>query len=280
MKTASDTLKASLAQCAATLATLWKVTRTDGVVMGFTDHDRDLAYNGITYKAATGFTPSTISGSADLSVDNLDVQSVLSSDDITEEDLIAGLYDGASVHVMLVDYVNLAAGVLKQRRGELGEVTITDLGFTAELRGMMAKFDNNLCELYSSSCRADLGDARCGILLTVWSVTGTVTAVADNGTFTDGARSEADGWFSGGLLTWDSGANAGRQMEIRSFTTGGGFALFMPMAATIAVGDTYSAIAGCDKTFDTCRDKFANHVNFRGEPHIPGNDYLTSPVSA
>ena len=151
MKSLSTALKTVLAAPAATLATLWKVTRTDGVVMGFTDHDRDLSYGGVPYKAATGFTPSTISGSSDLSVDNLEVQSVLSSDDITEQDLIAGIYDGATIHVLLVDFSDLSAGALKQRRGELGEVTITDYGFTAELRGMMAKFDNNLCELYSLS---------------------------------------------------------------------------------------------------------------------------------
>jgi len=32
--------------------------------------------------------------------------------------------------------------------------------------------------------------------------------------------------------------------------------------------------AGCDKRFDTCRNRFNNAVNFRGFPHIPGNDFV------
>ncbi|WP_353285542.1 phage BR0599 family protein [Wolbachia endosymbiont (group B) of Agrotis puta] len=37
----------------------------------------------------------------------------------------------------------------------------------------------------------------------------------------------------------------------------------------ISTGDKYSILAGCDKAFLTCKNKFNNTVNFRGEPYIP-----------
>lgn len=279
MKTISEALAATLAAPVAKLATLWKLTRADGAVMGFTDHDANLTYDGLTYRAATGFTPSTIADSASLAVDNLEIASVLNSEEITEADLMAGLYDGATVEVLQVDYGNLAAGAMLLRRGTLGEVKLTDQGFVVELRGMMQAFETNLCELYSATCRATFGDARCGLNLPSYTATGVVSAVTDRRSFTDAARPEPPGFFDGGLLTWTSGDNAGRKMEVKGFAFGQ-FGLYLPMASDIAVGDTYTVSSGCDKTFTMCRDRYGNQVNFRGEPHVPGNDFLTAPIQA
>ena len=80
-----------------TLATCWKITRRDGVVLGFTDHVRDLEVDGVTYRAGSGYTRTAIRSTADLAVDNLDVESVFSDDGITEEDLRTGKYDFADV---------------------------------------------------------------------------------------------------------------------------------------------------------------------------------------
>jgi uncharacterized phage protein (TIGR02218 family) len=52
--------------------------------------------------------------------------------------------------------------------------------------------------------------------------------------------------------------------------------LWQAMAEPIAVGDSFAITAGCDKSFATCRDRFANIVNFRGFPQIPGNDFIVS----
>ena len=45
-------LAAHLATGATTMAYCWRVTRHDGVVLGFTEHDRDLVYAGTTFAAA------------------------------------------------------------------------------------------------------------------------------------------------------------------------------------------------------------------------------------
>jgi uncharacterized phage protein (TIGR02218 family) len=141
-------------------------TRRDGVVQGFTDHVRELEVDGVTYKAASGYTRTATRSTADLAVDNLDVESVFSDDGITEEDLRTGKYDFAEVRMFLVNYQDLGQGILKLRRGWLGEVTIRDGMYVAELRGMTQKLQMTVGEVCTPNCSADLGDARCGFYLT------------------------------------------------------------------------------------------------------------------
>jgi hypothetical protein len=104
MKTVSAALAQHLAGEVTTLATCWKITRRDGVVLGFTDHVRDLEVDGVTYGAASGYTRTAIRSTADLAVDNLDVESVFADDGITEVDLRTGRYDFAEVRMFLIDY--------------------------------------------------------------------------------------------------------------------------------------------------------------------------------
>jgi uncharacterized phage protein (TIGR02218 family) len=225
----------------------------------------------VLYQASTGYTRSAIHGIADLSVDNLDIESALNSDTLDAADLRAGLWDGAEVEIFLVNWATLSQGKIILKRGTIGQVELRDAVFKAELRGLTQALSQQIVELYTPDCRADLGDARCKINLAALIVTGSVTATSNQRGFTDTARTEADGYWSGGLVTWTSGANAGRKMEIRSYAAHA-FTLFLPMPGTITVGDTYSLQPGCDKSFTTCKARYNNAVNFRGEPHVPGTD--------
>ena len=173
----------------------------------------------------------------------------------------------------MVNHRSPSDGRLHVKTGWLGEVTLQEGSFVAEVRGISAALQQTIGEVYTPTCRAALGDARCKKSLTAFTVTGTVGSVADAFSFTDAARSEANGYFAYGAVTMTSGANEGMRMEIRDFS-GGRFGLFLPLPHPVLPGDTYSAIAGCDKRMDTCAGRFANAVNFRGEPHLPGNDRL------
>jgi uncharacterized phage protein (TIGR02218 family) len=175
-KTVSSALAQHLASEVTTLATCWRITRRDGVVLGFTDHVRDLEVDGVTYRAVSGYTRTAIRGTADFAVDKLDVESVFSSDG-TEEHLRAGKYDFAEVRMFLVNYQDLGHGILKLRRGWLGEVTIRDSMYVAELRGMTQRLQMTIGEVYAPDCSADLGDARCGVDLAPLEESGTVSTV-------------------------------------------------------------------------------------------------------
>jgi uncharacterized phage protein (TIGR02218 family) len=278
MRTASSNLTAHLAGEVTSLAICWKLTLVGGTVMGFTDHTSDLTISSQLYKAATGFSPTSIETKDRFSVDNLDVAGILDSAAITEADIMAGKYDFAEIEIFMVNVTDLAQGIIIHRRGWLGEVSVKNGQFVAEVRGLAQKFQQNIGELYSPTCRAVFGDARCKINLGSYTASGTVNIVTSRQVFISNAMTQAAGYFSGGEVVWLTGANAGRRMEIKEFSNKQ-FTLVLPMPNSVAVSDTFNAIAGCDKTFNTCFAKFANAVNFRGEPHVPGMDKVLATAA-
>lgn len=274
MKQISNELATHMASEVTTLATCWKLTRRDSVILGFTEHDVDLVVDGVNYKAASGFTPTAIHNRASLSVDNLDVEGMLTDGSITEAGIMAGLYDFAEIEIFQVNYNDIMQGKLQLRRGWLGEVSLVKQQFVAEVRGLTQRLSQNFGELYSASCRASFADSRCKVIAGNYTVTGTVSSVVSNQEFEDAGRSEENGLYNFGKITFSSGANAGLSMEVKEFISGGKIVLALPMPYSIGVGDSYSMIQGCDKTFSTCVNQYNNGINFRGEPHVPGLDKM------
>ena len=273
MKSISSELAAHITGEVTTLATCWRVARRDGVVLGFTTHDRSLSIEDVIYRAASGFSPSAVAASNGLNVDNLDVAGALSSSAISEADLREGRFDFAAIEIFQVNWSDLSQGKLSLVSGSLGEVSMDGARFTAEIRGLAQRLQQPAGEAYSPECRADLGDVRCKVNLAGFTVTGSATSIGSGRTFTDSDRTESDGWFDYGLLTWMTGANAGLAVEVKSFASGA-FTLFDAMPNAIQPGDAYTVHAGCDKRLATCKAKFANVLNFRGEPFVPGPDSM------
>lgn len=276
MKTASNNLKTHLQGECLTVCTLWKINRADAQVFGFTDCSHDITYSGTIYYAATGHTPSSIKTTSTLSVDNLELQAYLDSSTITESDIQAGLWDYAQVEIMLVNYLSLADGHMMMRKGWMGNVKTGRYNFIAELRGMMQPLQQTIGRVYAPACDAVLGDTRCGVTLASYTVTGSVTTATSARQFTDTARTEANGYFDGGLITWTSGLNNTYQMEVKTSTSAGVITLQQSMPNATVIGNTYSLSAGCDKLLATCKTKFNNVVHFRGFPHVPGTDKMVS----
>lgn len=274
MKTLSPALQTHLGQEVSTLASLIKITRLNGAVLGFTSHDRDIVYSGLTYKANTAFTASALESRIGLSADNLDLAGMLDDAGITEAALNEGRYDHARVDVYLCNWADISQGVMQLRRGWLGEIKSSNGQYRAELRGLTDLLQRPIGHVYTPECRHDLGDAACTINIASYTVAGTVTAATSKTIFTDSARGEAAGIFNYGLLTFTSGANAGLKMDVKNFAAGGVFTLWLPMPNTVAVGDGYSVTQGCDKRFATCKTKFNNALNFGGFPHLPGIDKI------
>jgi uncharacterized phage protein (TIGR02218 family) len=281
MRTLPAGLKDHLDGGATTLCWCWKLTTQAGQVLGFTDHDEDVAFDGVTYEAQAGFTGSEIASSLGLAVDNLDVASALRSERLNETALAAGEYDNAEVEIWLVNWQDPDERLL-QRKGNVGEVSHGDLGFSAEVRGLAHRLDQPKGRLFQYGCDATLGDGRCRVDLAdpAFRGDGIIIAVEDNRRLkVSGLDVFAEGWFARGLVTWATGANSGRAMEVkfhRVGLSGVTLELWREMSAAITAGDTFTVTAGCDKQFATCRAKFANTLNFRGFPHMPGNDFVAS----
>jgi uncharacterized phage protein (TIGR02218 family) len=278
MRNISAALQSHLDTGVTTLCWCWRLTRRDGEKLGFTDHDRALTFDGTAFEAAAGFTASDISESLGLNVDNLDVESAFRSDHLSEADLALGLYDDATVEIFRVNWADVSQRLLV-RKGSLGEVRRREGAFTAEIRGLAHYLNQETGRKFQFACDADLGDARCGVNLdsATYKGSGTVTAVTSRQSFiASGLGAYAANWFAGGLLTWTTGGNAGAGVEVKRHVASGSaeFELWRNMIAPILPGDTFTVTAGCDKLFTTCKAKFANSANFRGFPHIPGNDYV------
>jgi uncharacterized phage protein (TIGR02218 family) len=236
----------------------------------------------VTYGAASGFTASEVQSLLDLAVDNLTLAGALSSTSLNEDDLARGLYDNAAIEIWRVNWAAPDQRVL-MRKGNIGQVTRSGSAFQAELRGLAHILNQPVGRAYGHLCDADLGDARCTVMLAAFTGTGIVASVADNRRLTvAGIESYADGWFTNGKLIFTSGANEGRAMEVKRHgvsSLGVSIELWQPMSETIAVSDAFSITAGCDKQFKTCKTKFSNAANFRGFPYMPGNDAIVSVAS-
>jgi len=285
MRTLPVGLQAHLDTGATTLCWCWRLTRSDGTELGFTDHDRDLSFDGTTFEADSGFTASEIASSVGLSVDNLEAEGALQSDHMSEADLAKGLYDNAVVEVWRVNWADVSERVLV-RQGNLGEVAINDGAFVAEIRGLAHELNQDQGRVYQGQCDADLGDTRCGVDLdnAAYLGSGTVDSTVSGASFAATGLGGFDaGWFTRGFVTWDTGGNAGEKMEVKLHTKASGtvtIALWQTPAVGVSIGDTFTIRAGCDKQFTTCKAKFSNVVNFRGFPHIPGNDFVIENAKA
>jgi uncharacterized phage protein (TIGR02218 family) len=255
------------------------LSRADGVVLGFTDHDADINLDGVTCKAGTGLSASEVTTRLGLAVDGTEIFGALADDALTEADLAAGRYDAATVDTWLVDWNEPALRVLLSV-DTVGEVKRDGAAFTAELRSITDKLNLENGRLFTATCAADLGDARCTVALDndTFRGLGTIAVLTGNSAFTaSGLGAFADGWFSAGLLVFTSGGNADSAVEVKVHAIAGStvsLTLWQAMAEPLRVGDTFTVKAGCDKRFDTCRTRFGNVVNFRGFPHIPGNDFV------
>lgn len=282
MRAIPEPLAAHLAGDATTVCHCWRVTRRDGAIAGFTDHDRDLAFAGTVFLAASGFSAGETESEAGLAASATEVTGGFSSAAISEADLAAGRYDGARVEVFLVNWQMPEQHVLLDAR-EIGEVTRAGDAFHAELRSLAHRLAQPQGRVYARRCDAALGDSRCRVALEPWRAEGVVISVDEAGVMTvSGLDGRDSGLFSQGRLVFGSGDNAGQVLDIDSHTARPGgvtIAPWLPPATAPQPGDTFTVTAGCDRSFATCKAKFTNHLNFRGFPHIPGADFAYSYVS-
>jgi uncharacterized phage protein (TIGR02218 family) len=255
-----------------TIALCWRIERRDGVVIGLTDHDRDLVLDGLVHCAAPGMTPSAIQRSDGLDGDTMDVAGALSSEAISERDLLAGRWDGARVMVFAVDWTG-QAGRVALGEGTIGAITTANGGFSAELRGASAALDRPVGEETSPECRAELGDRRCRVAMAGRRRFVRVVSV-DERVLTIDAGEPLSGVYAGGLVRWFGGANSGLESAIAASADNTVTLRALPPLAA-AAGDLIELSEGCDKSLATCASRFGNVVNFRGEPYLPGIDLLT-----
>lgn len=295
MKTVSVALANYYAtQEVTTLATIWAVILSNGVVRRFTDLDRNIDYLGNTFISIAGYTATDVQTNASLAVNNLEVSGFVIDPYINEDEINSGLWDNAAITIQELNYLDLSMGVRDVRTGTIGAITHDGRSFKAELRGRTQLLQRPLGNITTASCRYDLGDTKCLKDLTNYTITGlAVSADISAYSFTAPLSSHTvqltpsttgaptDNYFQGGKVLWLTGANAGLISEVDENVAVAATNTVTLVAAcyyTIQPGDTFTIIAGCNKILKTgpgsylgdCKIKFGNAINFGGEPEMPG----------
>lgn len=252
----------------------WRLERSDGVTLGFTSHDRDIVHDGLLLRASPGMQPTTIVSTIGLEDDGLDVRGALTSDAISSEDLKSGRWDAAYLEIFLFDWANPDAGRRLLANGELGAVSFSDEAFEAEFLGLKQIFDRSVVPQTSPSCRAGFCDTSCGLNRQRFRHVTTVQGMNGNRLVIDMPANVISGDFDYGTVRWLDGPNCGLVKDIWASDANGVVLTGLPETLSLA-GARVELLEGCDKQMSTCASRFANAVNFRGEPYLPGNDLLT-----
>ena len=280
MKHLSQHMKSLLSGDVTTLCRCWRIERKDGVVLGLTDHDGHIEFQGTVYYSDSGMTPSALESSSDLAPDGMQIAGILGSPHLKPDDLQRGFYDDAEIQLWLVDWSRSNQGV-RILYGSFGEIKQQGSHFVVNLEGPASILQHPVGRTYQKYCDAGLGDARCQVDISqnTFRTTSSVKSV-EGGVITIQALNGFDNnWFSQGILKFTSGTLLGLEILIRSDRIDHSerrLTLWESLADHPMIHDTLQLTAGCDKHFETCKMKFSNVNNFRGMPHIPSSKLLIS----
>lgn len=285
MREIDANLREHLDSGATTLCRAWIVRRGDGQTLGFTDHDKALVVDGVVCEAASSMDATAVESTTGLAVDNSQAVGALSSAGITDLDVETGKFDGAEVWHWLVNWRDTSQAIL-QFRGTLGEIRRGGGGFEAELRGLSEALNKPIGRAYLRQCDRVLGDNKCGVDLFADGFVAEDVVDTSKGRRVVELKHLGDfeeDWFLHGKVSWLTGANAGAEGLVKVDYKRGlvhVIELWEETKFAIENGDTLRLHAGCDKHAETCKAKFANFLNFRGFPHMPGEDWsLAYPIT-
>lgn len=278
MTEGKQALNAHLQTGLTTTCRCWAITRSDGQVFGFTDHDMALSFDGLTFKASTGLTAAAIEQATGLSIDNTEAMGALSDTSVKEEDIEAGRFDGAEVRAWLVNWAAPEQRML-QFRGSIGELRRAGGAFHAELRGLTDLLNRPLGRIYQKPCTAVLGDGACRFALDTpgYRAEAEIVGLDGAGVRVQGADSADEGWFERGRLDVLTGSTSGLWASIKLDQRKGdgrALTLWSTIGGGLSVGDRVQLTAGCDKRMATCQLKFDNFLNFQGFPDLPHEDWV------
>jgi uncharacterized phage protein (TIGR02218 family) len=253
------------------MALCWRLERDDGAGIALTSHDQPMIAQSVTFDPTPGVVPAAISRGLGLDAGTSEIAGALSTAALEQRDLSLGRWDGAVMELTAIDWADPVAQPISLLAGELGSVSIDGESFTADLIGAAARLEKPVCPSTSAECRARFGDKQCRVDLGGRTIVASVVAGSGSTLTID---TSLDDWYVRGRVRYMSGANCGlttlfiavdgSTMQVRD----------LPREA-VEPGCRIELREGCDKRFATCVSRFDNAVNFRGEPHLPGNDLLT-----
>lgn len=272
------------------LAFCWQITRQDTTILRFTSHDRILTVGGNAYTPIGGIDGTATRRETALKEQNVEVRGIITSDKITNADLRAGRYRDAQIDEQLVDWRYPFAPAIAQTRYWISKVDFDGKMWHAQCEGPSRWLKHNVGTVFGRQCRWNLYDTDCQVSLAGFQAIGVVVLGTTDGEKRRIIRADpaslsggfADAFFANGNAIFTTGANSGLKGEIKLYTMATRLIeLQLGMPYDIAIGDTLTVQAGCDKLATTCNTKFSNIIRFGGFPFMPTTDRVlgTTPRS-
>jgi uncharacterized phage protein (TIGR02218 family) len=273
-----SSLKRSVTGKVVKIATLWDIRRKDGTNFFFTDHDRQIEFEGNVYLPSSQATTSAVQRQPNLNPNNLEVVGYITNDAITDTDLRLGLFRDADVIERMVDWRKPWAGALYTANWTIGEAKFTSETWEVQIRDLAYRLSQKVGRIADRGCQHELGDAICRVNIPSLTVAASITTVVESRRtfFTSIFAGVGNGYYNNGIITFTSGLNNGVKRMIKDHTEADGkIELYTRTDKAVAVSDTFTLSPGCDYEKTTCIGRFANLVNFGGFSYIPGNDRMT-----
>lgn len=285
MKTISANLQAAINS--GKICNIYTIIAKDGTTKRFTDTNQSLTYDGNTYVPTAAINKFKLRLTNTGEIDNQQVAATIL--DLPADELKSGKWDNANVESAIISWENTSWGKLITFKGNIGVIQWTDEGFRADIQNYMRNLNKNIGDVVTANCRHQLFSTTgkigfCGVNKASFTDTSSVTnIISQKLKFVIVPSGQVHNWATNGQIKFTSGANAGLtyhikkhnvfQEDINSET----IELFLPTLAPIALGTTFEFYAGCDHTYDTCKSKFSNGINFGGFPHLQTDVNLSMP---
>lgn len=277
-----------------TLCTCIKIYLQNGKKIAFTTHVSNMRFieePDLLY-LSKGFTPTALSQTNQMSVDNLNGEMIIDNENILQDDLEKGIYNNAYFEIFEINYLSKDKGFYTYDRiipginGTIGEVKRSKLQFDTEYRSLAQYLALTIVDLCKVNCNVDLYDNKCKVNINAlevdgitfkWHRTTTIESIIKSNTFTIVDDSKDSDFYNNGKIEFLTGNNKGRFYTIKSWDkTTKIITIQIPANYPISIGDQVKVYAGCNKYKGNCKDKFNNYINYRGFYDIPGIDFIIS----
>tara|TARA_R100000951_G_scaffold114960_1_gene121519 strand:+ start:18150 stop:19013 length:864 start_codon:yes stop_codon:yes gene_type:complete len=267
-------------------ARLIRITPVLASPIYLTTNSSEIEFEGNSYIVANAVDLSAQSEELSGSAYSIEVSGAIDSDLLTNSDLNNGVYRGAEVVEYIVDPKYPYAGALRTYRYYIQDIKWDGEVFQTTCGGIQDSVKRKKGGIFSRQCVVQLYGEYCGVNKADHrfpsSGEATVDSIQDYRGFSSvgfpvGTNDASQLLF--GVIEWVSGDNQGRTSTIIQYSAET-FRIAERLPKSIQVGDTFTALKGCQKTIAACNG-FNNFANYQGAPYVRGSSAsVDAPASS
>ena len=273
MKKIGDELKGHLKKTVTTIANCWLISLKDGSNIGFTDYSHNLQYDNVLYYANHTIAVSTVESNNSFSADNFEMEAVLNSEFISDNDLLSGRYNRATIEYFIVNYKSPEQGRVMVKKGYIYEIRLHDNKFFADVRSINYELNKQTRPVYSETCRAKFKSKQCGVSGNNHIICVSIVGIQEKKKIVVDSVIKYPDLYNNAVIRFLLPNNEKKENRIIG-VSGNVIFLHDEVESSVNIGNKVLLFPECNKSFLVCCNIFDNALNFRGEPHVPGFDEM------